>query len=139
MNELLIPIVAILMPVVLVPTILILRHISKKREWEHLERIKSMELGMPVPGNESWPAKVCIAIGAGVPIVAFFFAFVASQDSEAGGGVWAAATMVGVSGVLSGSVLATRLLPSRRGRPHPDVAAKPAYDPDAYDVVSSRG
>ncbi len=49
MEPLIIPIVAILMPLVLVPTILVLKHRHKRREWEHRERIKAMELQMPVP------------------------------------------------------------------------------------------
>jgi len=36
MSETIIPITGILMPVILVPTILVLRHIGRKREWEHL-------------------------------------------------------------------------------------------------------
>ena len=36
------PVVAILMPLVLVPTVLVLKHRHQRREWEHLERLKAM-------------------------------------------------------------------------------------------------
>jgi hypothetical protein len=136
-----IPITGILMPLVLVPTILILRHIGRKREWEHLERMKALELGMPVPGSESGRAKVCIAIGAGVPLGALLLAWVASLDGNYGENHWEAAMTVGGLGVVCGSVLAARLFPSRNRQPDASMGpeGKPVVDPDAYDVAGRRG
>ena len=42
-DPLVIPIVGILMPLLLVPTILVLKYRQARREWEHLERMKAME------------------------------------------------------------------------------------------------
>jgi hypothetical protein len=143
MDELLIPILGILMPLVLIPMIMVLRYRGRKREWEHAERMKALELGLPAPGNESWPARVCIAIGAGVPVGSFFFAWVASLESGHGEPFWEAATMVGGLGVLCGTFLATRLLPSRSRAQDPAARSNPyaksALDPDVYDVVGRRG
>jgi hypothetical protein len=142
MEEIVLPIMGIALPMVLVPTILVLSQRKRKREMEHVERMKALELGLPAPGNESWAARVCIAIGAGVPIGAFFFAWLAGMDHSSGGQYyWEAAAPVGVTGILCGTFLSTRLLPSRSKsqRPAVDAHAKPAYDPDAYDVVSRRG
>jgi hypothetical protein len=141
MNELLIPMMAITLPMVLVPTIMVLRHQGRKREWEHAERMKALELGLPAPGNESWPARVCIAIGAGVPVASFLVAWLASTDAASGQHYWEAATTVGGLGVLCGTFLSTRLLPSRSRTQSPFLGAnaKPLHDPDAYDVVSRRG
>ena len=44
-DPVIIPVVAILMPLVLVPTIIILKHRHCRREWEHKERMKAMEIG----------------------------------------------------------------------------------------------
>ena len=43
------PILGILMPLVLVPTILVLKHRHQRREWEHKERMKAMEIQLPTP------------------------------------------------------------------------------------------
>ena len=48
MDPLIIPIVGILMPLVLVPTVLVLKHRHKRREWEHRERMRAMEGPMPL-------------------------------------------------------------------------------------------
>jgi hypothetical protein len=142
MEEMLLPMMGLALPIVLVPTIMVLSHRKRRREMEHVERMKALELGLPTPGTESWPASVCIAIGAGVPIGAFFLAWLAGMEhSGSGQNYWETAAPVGVVGILCGTFLSTRLLPSRSKsqRPAVDAHAKPAYDPDAYDVVSRRG
>ena len=141
----LIPLSAILMPIVLVPTILILRHIGRRREWEHKERMRALELGLAPPGDDSWRAKVCIAIGAAVPLGGFFLAWLASPEGRASGDLWGVAGTVGGLAVVSGSMLAVRLLPPRdrsdADGPRESVAAgkRHAFDPDAYDVAGRRG
>ena len=54
-DPLIIPIVGILMPLVLVPTVLVLKHRYKRREWEHLERMKAMSGRNPSRG---WAGRV---------------------------------------------------------------------------------
>ena len=84
MEEIIIPVVAILMPLVLVPTIITLKHRHGRREWEHLERMKAMDLGLPAPtGSETWGAKSVVPIGAGVPIASVFFAFLTCTEGPA--------------------------------------------------------
>ena len=53
-------ILAILVP--LVPGIVVLYHLDRKREWEHLERMKALELGLPLPESPGWPTHVWIAL-----------------------------------------------------------------------------
>ncbi|HEV3165176.1 MAG TPA: hypothetical protein VGZ22_14210 [Isosphaeraceae bacterium] len=138
-----IPIVAILMPLALVPTVMAMRHATRKREWEHAERMKALELGVPVPGSDSWRAAVCMAIGAGVPVGAFAFAWIAGMTTHTSADSWEAAVAVGIPGVLCGTFLAARLLPSRNRPQITETNAfangKPALDPDTYDVVGRRG
>ena len=88
MDPLVIPIVAILMPLVLVPTILVMKYRHQRRKWEHLERLKAMEtaecrsrLGQASRG----PAGVT-AIGAGVPAVSVLGAFLTTLLWDSPGG-----------------------------------------------------
>ena len=143
-EELLIPLAAIMLPAVIVPTALAFRHAAKKREHQHLQRMKALETGQPVPGEVTWPAAVaCSLIGAGVPLIAFSLTFVVAISSShpRQGELWIAPTIVSVCALLSSIAIAkvmTRaktpitLDSHRNGKP-------PVYDPDAYDVVGTRG
>lgn len=140
-DDMMISIVAITMPLLLVSTIMLLKHRARKREWQHQERMRAMDLGLPIPNGDIWPALTAIAIGAGVPVGSMFWAFVANAGSHDAHGAWPCAMMVGMAGVIGGTKLAGRLLPPRR---QPDDAShlangKPRFDPDAYDVVGRRG
>ena len=140
-----------------------LRHARQKQEQDHAERMRALELGVPLATQHAWPAAVCIAIGAVMPVCALLMALIASavvgrspqsQPAEALLGldeshtaflamVWGTSSMVGLSGVIAGAVLAWRLLsrkPRRDFDAFPDHAtAKPAFDPDAFDTVGRRG
>jgi hypothetical protein len=151
---------------VVVPIILGVQQSSRKRAYEHTERMKALEMGMAPPGDNAWAAAVCIAIGAVVPIAAMGIAMVVTlvtqksmghdhaalawsshQFEEFHGILWGCATAVGVLSVIGGVLLSFRLLGGRRRtaeRPTGDVfaqdlQAKPSFDPDAYDTVSRRG
>jgi hypothetical protein len=138
MDPIFIPIAAMAIPLVVVPTAIISKHLQRKREWEHLERIKALELGQPIPGSESWHAMSCASIGAGVPLGSMFLAWVATVSGSGGEEVWACATAIGITGVICGTILAKSRLGSRRPA-STDAHAKPEFDPDAYDVVGRRG
>ncbi len=145
-EEILIPIAGMMIPIILVPTILVLRHSHRRREWEHMERMRAMELGFAPPSSTAgafWPAMTAIAIGAVVPIGAFLFAWLASLTTHAREEIWLTATGVGTSAVIGGSVLAHRLIGVHRAEPSrsaPEPYVKPAhFDPDAYDTVGRRG
>ena len=143
MDPILIPIVALLIPIVIVPTALGFRHARFLREVEHAERMRAMELGRTLAEDEAWsPARLAVAIGVGVPIGSLLIAWLAamttgSTSAEAdldGAGV------VGLGGVICGTVLAARHFAGPpAGRRDPPGVEKPEYDPDAYDVVGRRG
>jgi hypothetical protein len=129
--------------------------------------MKALEMGMTPPGDHAWPAAVCIAIGAVVPITALGVALVVTlvtqrsmsvdvasaawshrNFEELHGIVWGCATAVGVLGVIGGVLLSFRVLGGRKrpvgGPPTTDAFGldahlKPSFDPDAYDTVSRRG
>ena len=149
MDVTMIPIAAILMPLVLVPTIIVMKHRQQQREWEHLERLKAMEIQMPIPTAHAMAAhRGVAAIGAGVPSAAVLAAFLTSIifSSEGGDAVAVPAIAWGCA-PHQRLALATSLILAfmqRKASREPEIIdpmsnGKPAFDPDAFDVVSSRG
>ena len=116
------------------------RHERRKRELEHIERLRALELGRVLPQDEPWwsPARIAWLIGAVVPLGAFLSVGLASRSVGYHEGMWGAAAMVGMAGVISGSILAGQSL-SRRTTTEQVGDPKPPVDEDAYDVVSARG
>ena len=140
-DDILIPIVAILMPVVLVPTVMVLRQSARKREWQHRERMKSLELGVPIPGSEAWASRVAIAIGAVMPVCVFAIAWLASLTTRSDD-VWVAAAVVGGAGVLGGIRLAGRTISAcprieweSAETGYSQRQTKPPFNPDAYEAI----
>jgi hypothetical protein len=145
-DEMIIPIVAILMPLVLVPSVIALKHRQRRREFEHRERMRSLELGVPLVQAQPWPAAaVAIALGLGAPASAFLFSWLAVLTARTDSEIFIGATFVGLAGVLSGARLALRLIPAGTafrpsGTPaHAASNGKPSFDPDTFDVVGRRG
>lgn len=138
-------------------------HATRRRELDHRERMKALEMGLVPAGDRAWPAAVCIAIGAGVPITAFVVALFASlnppstvnegdkvivwssdQAAVYFGCVWGGAISVSIVSAIGGSLLGWILLGRRPNRSGPTEAPrwtteKPQFDPDAYDTVATRG
>ena len=113
LNPLWIPILGILMPIVLVPLILMLKHRTLQREWQHKERMKAIEMGGSPPPSTA--AGSVVAIGAGVPIASVLAAAVTSlsyQPTSAGdevpvfGIAWGCAFLISILGMGSGLILA---------------------------------
>jgi hypothetical protein len=151
MDPLYIPIVAILMPLILVPTTLVMKYRHQKRKWEHLERLKSMEAQVPMPIRQALERAAGVsAIGAGVPALSVLGAFFTTliweplpgDDSAAVPAIaWGCAVLISIGAMLTSLKLASM---QHSARKEFDYASsiddrKPVYDPDAFDVVSSRG
>jgi hypothetical protein len=140
MDPLIIPIVAFLIPIIIVPTAMGIKHARFLREIEHVERMKAMELGLAPADEHSWtPAGIAGSIGAGVPIAVMFIAFIAAPRVGPAEAIWRAAGMIGVAGVICGTVLASMQMSKVGQASTAPTVEKPAYDPDQFDVVSSRG
>ena len=151
MHEgLIIPLSGIMMPLVLVPTIILLVHSHKKREWHHQERLRALEMGLPASGPDRMPGGgTVIAIGAGVPIASVLTAWMTTisvSDSHPDympivAVAWGCAFMISSGALITSLVLGVLLMRSRKPAEPVDqfAAIKPAYEPDAYDVVSRRG
>jgi hypothetical protein len=139
MDPILIPLAALSIPIIVVPTSLAFKHARRVRELEHLERMRAIELGRSQPGDESWsmPARISTAIGAGVPIVSMIIAFLESQQQGYRFETWFFCGCTAIAGVIGGTCLASRFLIAPREAD--STTSKPVYDPDAFDVVSSRG
>jgi formate hydrogenlyase subunit 3/multisubunit Na+/H+ antiporter MnhD subunit len=148
MEVLMIPITAMLMPLVLVPTILFMKHRHKRREWEHLERMKEMEERLPAsPAQALGRGRGVTAIGAGVPMLSVFMAWMttvisqpASPNSEVSEIAWGVAAVISICAMFTGLILARMHIRAvKELQADSGLNAKPVYDPDAFDVVSSRG
>ncbi len=115
-------------------------HERRKREMEHLERMRALELGRRLPQDEPWlsPSKIGALMGVVVPIGAFVPAWLATQLAGYHETIWIAAAMVGLAAVICGSILAASS-PSKGETSSDAATAKPYVEEDAYDVVSSRG
>jgi hypothetical protein len=102
----------------------------------------------PTPAKvlEPWtPARAVVAVGVGVPVGVCMMAWLTcltTRPHEAGV-VWGIAGLLGVTALLCGTFLLTRLPGSpfataarahRNGWPKPEV-----HDPDAIDIVGRRG
>ncbi len=143
-----------LFAVVVLPVILRSRGERRKRELEHIERMRAIEVGRAFPGDvrfalsniPNWivPHVVAVAVGAVVPIGVFVFAFLASLVVGYHREIWIAAGMVGLGAVIGGTVLRGRRSrkchrTARAEEAGPYWNSKPNVEEDAYDVVSSRG
>ncbi len=141
--------VALLFGLCVLPIVLSFRSDRRKRELDHLERMKALEMGRPIPGEEwktGWPVpyQIAASIGAGVPSVAFVSAFLATLLTGFHDGAWIAALITGLGGVICGMILGMAALEKlgTDGEPSPQGFSgngKPSIVEDAYDVVSSRG
>jgi hypothetical protein len=122
-GRLVVAILAIL--ALLVPSIMVLRHLGRKRECEHLERMKALELGLPMPEDAVWPihvwiALVYIAMGALMPAGVVFIGWldhmtVGASDKEFGFGVGAG--IIGMVGVFYSTVCCAIAMFAARDRP----------------------
>jgi len=148
MNVLVIPLAAILMPLVLVPTILFMKHRHERRQWEHLERMREMEERLPAsPARALDRARGVAAIGAGVPIVSVFTAWLTtisfqpgSFDESVAGIAWGSAALISSVAMFTSLLLARMHVRAVRELEFDSRQnAKAVYDPDAFDVVSRRG
>lgn len=141
-----------LLIVVGLPSVLGIRMAARHRELEHEERMKALELGRPLPGEPADDDHSAAApssdrgarIGIWVPLGSLGIALAATSSrpdaaaSLTNMAVWISAAVVGVTGVICGTILAFRTpqpaAPSLRRAP-----LKPALDEDALDIVSRRG
>lgn len=151
-DPLFIPIVAVLMPLFLVPTILVLKHRHKRREWEHRERMRAMDGPQPLWRTAGWIGSGGVAsIGAGVPAASVLGALLTTllwrpgpmDDIPMPAVAWGCAVVISAGALLTSLILAflqSRTILKLDSNAASNVEhAKPAFDPDTFDVVGSRG
>lgn len=117
-----------------------IRHDRRKRELEHIERMRAFELGRTLPQDQPWlsPAKVGAALAIVVPIATFASACAATDSTGYHEHIWIAALMVGLAAVICGSLLVGSSI-KKEAASTASATAKPYIEEDAYDVASSRG
>jgi hypothetical protein len=116
-----------------------IRHDRYKRELEHKERMRALELGRSLPGDIPWLStqRIGFLIGVVVPVTIFAFAGVSTQASYQPG-IWEVAGSVSAVAILAGTVVVCVGRHVRHDGPCAPVEKLPVED-DAYDVVSARG
>lgn len=146
-EAIIIPFMALMIPIVVVPTALLFKHLRESRRMLHTERMRAIERGQPLATQSFWSMLAAITIGGVVPVGCFLVAWLASLTDAAGEEVFVGATILGIVAVVTGARLATKMLGSQQLKAvseaplYPDYPGqKPAnYDPDSFDVVSRRG
>ena len=122
-----------------------IRMALRDREMQHVERIKALEVGRSLPGDESWwtPSRIAVAVGAGVPLGVILgpLGAVSSGTVPPDPFLWCAAGAIGVAGVICGSIQAIWIPPAPQPQPPSTRAqAKAPFDhDDAFDVAARRG
>lgn len=117
-----------------------MRQEQRKRELEHLERLRALETGHGLTQDKGVSSGVSIAVGA--PAAVFGIAFVASlANQSAVPFVWPMAGAVGITAVICGTILAYRQpVPGRSDVTMTTRSEKqPICDPDTFDVAGRRG
>jgi len=137
----------IALPLILVPTILLLKHSRLKRQWAHQERMEAIRMGVSAPSSRSFPGSASVvAIGAGVPFVAILGAWLTTIVVLPGpweDPLWPLAIVWGCAFLISGMALVTSLVLgvlqhracARAAARESRASAKPAHDPDAFDLT----
>ena len=150
-NEaLIIPLAGIMLPLVLVPMVMTLKFRIKKREWEHLERMRALQMGVaPVQAGHRIGPGVLLGLGTGVPAASVVAASITSlslpaelSDPLAAIAIaWGCAWLISTGAMVTAVVLGVVQARSQKDTSTLDheAGAKAAYEPDAYDVVSRRG
>lgn len=121
-------------------------HERRKRDQEHEERLRALELGYPPSNLSTWwtPQRLAAAIGVFVPLGAAAIAMIATLGTNSEWiplVIWPATGAIGVTGVIGGTVLASRLglTESTSTCNNPNLTAKPAWhDPESFETVTTR-
>jgi hypothetical protein len=138
---------------VALPIVLHFRSERRKRELEHIERMRALEVGRAFPGElkntllnfPQWaiPHLMALAIGLLVPLGVFVCACLATLFVGFHKELWISSGMVGLGAVICGTVLAgSGIAMTKSTEPDqtgPYANSKPYIEDDAYDVVSARG
>lgn len=143
MNDVfMIPIVAMLIPIIVVPVAIAAKQARRRREFEHAEK-RGPGAGPADPQSHAWPALVAIFIGAGVPVGTFLICWLATASTNhVTDQIFMVAGLVSFAAVIAGFRLGANLIAASSVL-HEETPVvrngKPTLDPDAYDVVSRRG
>jgi hypothetical protein len=139
MEAMIIPLVAITIPIIIAPVAIVSKLMQKKRELEHMERMRALELGRVLPQDQPWfnPTRVIALIAGFVPLVSLAIAGIMTSEIGYHDEVWMTCGGVGISSVVCGTYLAGKYL--FRSQTGEDPNVKGHFDPDAYDVVGRRG
>ena len=146
MTTAIIPLAGIAIPLIIVPAVLVAKHLGRSRYYRHQERIEAIRAGSPGLGSTLLPGPgSVVAIGAGVPMMAILGALIATASIPSHvhtremipllAIIWSTSTFVAVAGLTTSLILGI-LLHRAHGRTveeAPRSSSKPAYDPDMFE------
>ncbi len=139
----LVPLVSLLG--LIVPLVMLMMYLVRKRDQGHMERMRAIEMGYPLPPSDFWPALTALTIGAGVPLGACLMALITTMNAQDNSDIvepaWIVAGIIGGCGVLGGTILASILFATRRRsttQMPTNAHRKPAFDPEAFEPIGHR-
>ncbi len=138
---LVIPIIALLIPIVLVPSIVVTKMRMRARELEHRERMRALELGREFPSSASWLTAPMLALALGVlmPWGVFLAAALTPPRGAPPASIFIIAAVVAIMGVLSGAFIAHRHYARQTYWAATGLKDKAqAVDADEYDFAGHR-
>ncbi len=141
MDVLIIPLVALAIPLIVAPTAIVFRHAQREREMEHAERMRALELGHKLPQDESWwtRPRITVLIAGVVPAGALGLAGFIHWFGGPHQDIWEGCCVVASLGLICGTYLASRLLARQPAVDAPNLKPQYDYDPDAFEVAGARG
>jgi hypothetical protein len=145
---------------------LAMRSERHKRDLQHTERMRALELGHGLPDDEvtarikaftgtgssskddggpGWcMVRRCYWMGFALPVGAFLGTTYLAPHRPDNTGIWVATAIIGTASVLSGTILAFRMTflsnaDESRSAALAGRVSKPTVDPDTFDVAARRG
>jgi hypothetical protein len=131
-------------------------HYRRERLLMHTERMKALEMGRELPddpetakvkaasqvklarqqaeraepGEKSFTAR-CYSMTSAICGTGFVFAWLAAENQGVALAIAAATGAIGVTGMICGTILASKPQPAPVREPIPSIPAKPFFDPEA--------
>jgi hypothetical protein len=133
----------IAIPMIIVPAALFAKHVGRKQQYRHLERMQALKAGVTLPPMVPLPGPgAIVAIGAGVPMVCVVGALAATEmvrnqtpDPQiAMALIWSMTLLLGLCGLATALIFGLLLhRANARALASANDSTKPAYDPDMFD------
>src|SRR5690606_35142492 len=99
-------------------------------ERRHRQRLKALAEGRPLPEGRGLPALLCLAMGGLVPLASLFATTWMAAHPEIDDAFAKLALLMGIAGLICGTVLALRVFGHRVEHAPRSSVEKPTFDPE---------